>query len=67
MTTPPPVAQVLYDDEDGTDLLIDDQHNVNFVRGRVHSRFARLLDRTGLPMRAEIHPTLRTWYVEVTR
>jgi len=66
MTTPRPVAQVLYDDADGTDLLIDDQHNVNFLP-TMFSRFVNFTARDGSPMRVEIHPTLRTWYVEVQR
>lgn len=57
----------LYHDADGTDLLIDGRHNVNLVTRPVYPRFANLLDRDGKPMRAEIHPTLRTWYVEVER
>lgn len=61
------VERVLYDDEDGTDLLIDEQHNVNFVPGPVYPRFASYVDRAGNLMRAEIHPTLRHWYVEVQR
>lgn len=64
MTTP--VAEVLYDDTDGTDLLIDAQHNVNFIP-RLYDRSITHAARDGSPMRVEIHPTLRTWYVEVQR
>ena len=59
-----PVEEYLYADEDGIDMLIDGKHNVNFVPS-VYSRFANLTDRDGNPMRAEIHPTGRHWYVEV--
>lgn len=61
------VEEVLYVDGDSMDLLIDGRHNVNFVPS-VYSRFATdYRDRDGNPMRAEIHPTGRHWYVEVQR
>ena len=63
----PSVERVLYDDEDGTDLLIDGRHNVNFVPGLPSDRMVTHEARDGSPMRVEIHPTGRHWYVEVKR
>lgn len=56
----------LYHDADGTDLLIDGRHNVNFVP-KVYDRTLTHEARDGSRMRVELHPALRSWYVEVER
>lgn len=64
-----PTAKVLYDDEHGTDLLVDDLHNVNLVADADGFGGAPIThqDRAGNDMSVQHHPTLHTYLVLAIR
>lgn len=60
------MERVLYDDENGTDLLIDEKHNVNLVVDGL-SFPSTHRDRNNQPMAVMYHDEFQTYYVEVIR
>lgn len=61
------VEQVLYADENGTDLLIDDKHNVNLDTWPDMLSCVTHQTRDGKNMEVFWHPTYHTFMVYVAR
>lgn len=57
--------EVLYDDEHGTDLMIDNLHNVNVGWTRECLSCVTHTTRDGCPMEVQFHPTFRNYYIVV--
>lgn len=57
---------VLYDDEYGTDLLVDDRHNVNIGQARECLSTATHTSRDGKAMEVQFNPVLGTYLVMVS-
>lgn len=61
------VERVLQQDQDGTDTIIDDKHNVNYLpEDREVNWPPTHTTRDGAPMVVLFHPSFRCYYVEVS-
>ena len=56
---------VLYDDENGTDLLVDDRHNVNLGWEREALSVVTHTSRDGKPMEVQFNPVFRSYFIMV--
>lgn len=59
------MERVLYDDQYGTDLLIDELHNVNLDCAHDMLSSVTHESRDGKPMEVQFHPTLHTYLIMV--